>query len=53
MAEPAAECRYRDCMHINEPDCGVKAALEDGRIHRSRYSSYLQMIEEVKKCRKF
>lgn len=53
MREPGAECRYRDCLHINEPDCGVKSALERGEIHRSRYNSYLIMIEEVKKWRRF
>jgi len=44
-----AECRYSDCMHINEPECAVKEALENGRISRSRYDSYLIMTEEVKK----
>ena len=52
MREPGQLCRYRNCLHINEPDCGVKDALEDGRIHRSRYDSYIMMIEEVKNFRK-
>lgn len=52
MREPGQECRYRDCLHINEPDCEVKQALKDGRIHKSRYDSYLIMIEEVKKWKK-
>ncbi len=43
------ECRYSDCMHINEPECAVKEALAEGRISRSRYDSYITMIEEVKK----
>ncbi|MBE6028097.1 MAG: ribosome small subunit-dependent GTPase A [Clostridiales bacterium] len=47
--EPAKECRYSDCMHINEPDCAVKEALQLGQISRSRYDSYLTMTEEVKK----
>lgn len=45
-------CRYSDCMHINEPECAVKEALERGRISRSRYDSYLTMTEEVKKWQK-
>ena len=45
-------CRYSDCMHINEPDCAVKEALEQGDISRSRYESYLTMTEEVKKWQK-
>ena len=47
--ELSGGCRYSDCMHVNEPDCEVKAAVEQGTIHRSRYNSYLQMIEEAKK----
>jgi len=46
------ECRYGDCMHINEPDCGVKQAVEDEKIHQSRYQSYLNMYDEVKKCQR-
>ena len=52
MREPGQHCRYRDCLHINEPDCEVKEALESGAIHRSRYNSYLMMIEEVRKWKK-
>jgi ribosome biogenesis GTPase len=52
MREPGRLCRYRDCLHINEPDCEVKEALARGEIHRSRYNSYLMMIEEVRKWKK-
>ncbi len=52
MRGPGQECRYRDCLHINEPDCAVKEALQEGRIHRSRYDSYLMMTEEVRKWKK-
>ena len=44
-----AACKYADCMHINEPECAVKAALENGDISSSRYDSYLMMSEEAKK----
>ena len=50
--EPEQECQYGDCVHINEPVCGVKAALADHRIPTSRYESYLKMYEEVQKCLK-
>ena len=43
------DCRYSDCMHINEPDCAVKEALRQGKIAVSRYESYKSMTEEVKK----
>lgn len=46
------ECRYSDCMHINEPECAVKEALQQGIISVSRYESYKSMTEEVKKWQK-
>lgn len=45
-------CKYSDCMHINEPECEIKQALEEGEIRESRYNSYLMMVEEVKKWHK-
>jgi ribosome biogenesis GTPase len=50
--EHAGECRYSDCMHINEPECSVKEALKRGEISASRYDSYKAMTEEVKKWQK-
>ena len=52
MRRYAGHCRYRDCIHINEPECAVKTAVDEGDIHRSRYCSYVMMIEEVKKWKK-
>lgn len=37
---PATQCRYRDCSHIHEEDCGVKAAVVKGTIHQIRYDNY-------------
>lgn len=34
------ECFYKDCTHINEPECAVLEALEAGKINRERYESY-------------
>lgn len=42
------ECRFTSCMHISEPDCGVKAALERGEISEGRYSSYIKIYNELK-----
>jgi ribosome biogenesis GTPase len=39
-------CRFRDCRHRNEPDCGVRAAVEAGKIHRPRYVSYLRIADD-------
>jgi ribosome biogenesis GTPase len=38
-------CKFNNCLHINEPKCAVKEAIENGQIAFSRYKSYLQMIE--------
>ncbi|MBM3200841.1 MAG: ribosome small subunit-dependent GTPase A [Chlamydiae bacterium] len=43
----AYPCKFPDCMHIHEPGCGVKEALENGSISLHRYQSYITLIEEV------
>lgn len=40
------DCRYNNCMHMNEPGCAVLKAVEEHYISESRYKSYLSMIEE-------
>ncbi len=37
-------CKFNNCMHLNEPKCAVKKALEEGKIAPSRYRSYLQIL---------
>ncbi|WP_047247619.1 ribosome small subunit-dependent GTPase A [Maribacter thermophilus] len=37
-------CKFNNCIHLDEPKCGVKEALEEGKVSWSRYRSYLQMI---------
>ncbi len=39
------QCRFHNCLHINEPKCAVKNAVDDGEIYISRYLSYLSMFE--------
>jgi ribosome biogenesis GTPase len=43
----AAECRFYNCTHLHEPGCGVRAAVEDGRISASRYRIYRELHQEV------
>ena len=43
-----AECAFQDCMHISEDRCAVKHALQLGKISKSRYDSYISMINEIK-----
>ena len=39
-----SECRFNNCLHLDEPGCAVKQALEEGKIAWSRYRSYVQMV---------
>lgn len=46
----AQECVFRDCRHLVEPSCAVRAALERGDIARSRYESYLHIEQELREA---
>ena len=46
-------CRFQGCMHLSEPDCAVKAALSEGKIHRERYENYRLITEEIKQSRRY
>lgn len=49
-----SECRFlADCVHVGEPVCGVKAALERGEIARSRYDNYVLLYQELKNRKKY
>ncbi|WP_127141163.1 ribosome small subunit-dependent GTPase A [Flagellimonas marinaquae] len=39
-----SECKFNNCLHLDEPKCAVKEALEHDEIAASRYRSYVQMI---------
>jgi ribosome biogenesis GTPase / thiamine phosphate phosphatase len=41
------ECRFQDCTHAVEPGCAVRAALDDGVLHRGRYESYVKLLGEL------
>lgn len=46
-------CRFQGCVHINEPDCEVKRAVECGGIHEKRYENYKVLFEELKNKKKY
>lgn len=39
-------CRFHNCLHLNEPNCAVKDAVENDKISFSRYQSYLDLMYE-------
>lgn len=42
--ELKSECKFNNCLHLDEPKCAVKEALENDEVAASRYRSYVQMV---------
>ena len=42
----SADCKYGNCTHRHEPGCAVRKAVEEHLISESRYTSYLNMLED-------
>lgn len=53
FVEPMEDCRFSSCIHENEPHCGVKKAVEGGKIAPGRYESYLQLLSEIRRNRRY
>lgn len=48
LFETSQHCKFgAQCTHRNEPDCAVKQAIEEGKIHSSRYMNYLSILDEI------
>jgi len=47
----ASNCRFRECMHLNEPDCAVKQGVAANEITETRYKNYVQFLEEIENRR--
>ncbi len=47
------KCRFAPCFHINEPECAVKAAVEERKISEERYSMYAQLFRTIKETRRY
>lgn len=48
MEERMQDCRFTNCLHLKEPGCAIKEAVESGEIAASRYKSYLSMLEDIR-----
>ena len=44
----ASLCRFNQCLHINEPDCAVKKAYQEGTILKERYENYVLFHQTIK-----
>jgi ribosome biogenesis GTPase len=51
--ESYKDCYFQDCMHDKEPQCGVKEAVEEGKISKIRYEFYIELLRELKNIRRF
>ncbi|NLO89306.1 MAG: ribosome small subunit-dependent GTPase A [Clostridia bacterium] len=48
IREHRVNCKFTSCLHENEPQCNVKAAIEQGLINEERYGNYLKLLAEVR-----
>jgi ribosome biogenesis GTPase / thiamine phosphate phosphatase len=48
MVEVSDSCKFRGCLHVNEPKCAVKTGVESGTIPSYRYNHYLTFHKEIK-----
>ncbi|MCR5609387.1 MAG: ribosome small subunit-dependent GTPase A [Lachnospiraceae bacterium] len=46
-------CKFQGCIHINEPKCAVKDAVNQGKISKTRYDNYVLMYEELKDIKRY
>ncbi|MCI8668351.1 MAG: ribosome small subunit-dependent GTPase A [Lachnospiraceae bacterium] len=53
FAEYNETCRFKGCVHINEPDCSVKQALAEEKISQVRYDNYCLLFDELKNRKKY
>ncbi len=53
FAEYEDTCRFQGCMHKDEPDCGIKDAVRNCAIPKSRYASYILMLDEINSRKKW
>lgn len=53
IRELQENCKFRGCDHVNEPNCAVKEAVEDGEMSKERYENYIRFYEEIKDRRRY
>ncbi len=50
--EASQKCKFKNCLHLDEPDCNVKNKIKQGKIFESRYNKYLDMLKDQNIYRK-
>ena len=47
--EKINDCKYNNCLHLNEPGCAIKLAVKNGEISEMRYANYLNILDTISK----
>ncbi len=47
MRSRLMDCQFNNCLHVNEPGCAIKKALQEGKLSFNRYVSYCMMLESI------
>lgn len=45
------QCQFHDCTHRKEPNCAISTAVEEGKIEKTRYESYLRLYEKAEQVK--
>lgn len=53
FADYEGKCRFKGCVHVNEPECAVKEAVGAGKISSVRYDNYTAIYNELKNIRRY
>lgn len=48
VEELTLQCRFHDCKHGKEPDCAIRAAIDEGVLSEKRFASYVKLLKETK-----
>ena len=51
LREHVPQCRFYNCTHLHEPGCGVRVAVERGKVSESRYRIYREIFDEITQSR--
>jgi ribosome biogenesis GTPase len=49
MRERLNDCRFNNCLHMNEPGCAIKAAIANKEISEERYINYITILDSIEK----
>ena len=47
MRTRLGDCQFNNCLHIDEPGCAIKKALNEGKLSLDRYVSYCMMLDSI------